>query len=57
MFNHFASLDDVLLAVCTETLDVVAEQVRLFPGPGERSGTAAVPRCSRHWRKPCAPRT
>lgn len=33
MFNHFASLDDVLLAVCTETLDVVAEQVRLFPGP------------------------
>jgi AcrR family transcriptional regulator len=32
VFNHFASLDDVLLAVCTETLDVVAEQVRVFPG-------------------------
>jgi AcrR family transcriptional regulator len=32
VFNHFASLDDVLLAVCSETLDVVAEQVREFPG-------------------------
>lgn len=32
VFNHFPSLDDVLLAVCSEILDVVAEQVRLFPG-------------------------
>lgn len=28
VFNHFASLDDVLLSVCTETLDVVTEQLR-----------------------------
>ena len=43
VFNHFASLDDVLLAVCTETLDVVAEQVRVFPGAasaGDRSRAA-----------------
>jgi AcrR family transcriptional regulator len=43
VFNHFASLDDVLLAVCSETLDVVAEQVRVFPGPagaGEDSRAA-----------------
>ena len=43
VFNHFPSLDDVLLAVCTETLDVVAEQVRVFPGadgPGDGNRAA-----------------
>jgi AcrR family transcriptional regulator len=43
VFNHFASLDDVLLAVCTETLDVVAEQVRVFPGSADaRDGGRAA---------------
>jgi AcrR family transcriptional regulator len=37
VFNHFGSLDDVLLAVCTETLDVVAEQLRV-PGRVEVGG-------------------
>ena len=34
VFNHFSSLDDVLLAVCTETLDVVAAQVQVVPDSG-----------------------
>lgn len=28
VFNHFASLDDVLLGVCTDTLDVAVERLR-----------------------------
>ncbi len=38
VFNHFASLDDVLLDVCSETLDVVAAQLRAqvgWPTSGE----------------------
>ncbi len=38
VFNHFSSLDDVLLAVCTETLDVVAEPLRVAPGSESASG-------------------
>ena len=34
VFNQFSSLDDVLLAVCTETLDVVAAQVQVVPDSG-----------------------
>lgn len=31
VFNHFSSLDDVLLAVCTDTLDVAVEHLRAQP--------------------------
>ena len=45
IFNHFASLDDVLLDVCSETLDVLAAQLRAQAGsapispPGSDSAT------------------
>lgn len=32
IFNHFATLDDVMLAVCTDTLKVAAEQLRAVRG-------------------------
>ena len=50
IFNHFASLDDVLLDVCRQTLDVLAAQLRaqarvpaLAPEPGgDRSAMFAA---------------
>lgn len=33
IFNHFGTLDDVLLAVCTDTLRVATEQLRAVTGP------------------------
>lgn len=39
VFNHFASLDDVVLGMCTELLDVVTERLRTQVG---RAPTADV---------------
>jgi AcrR family transcriptional regulator len=41
VFNHFASLDDVLLDVCTETLDVAVEHLR------SQTPSSALPEASR----------
>ncbi len=41
IFNHFASLDDVLLDVCSETLDVLAAQLRAQAGSAPISTTLA----------------
>lgn len=38
VFNHFPSLDDVLLSVCVETLDVAVEQLRSQPPPPFAAG-------------------
>ena len=47
VFNHFDSLDDVILAACTEILDAVVASFR-------QAATAAWGRSSRRSSTPCA---
>lgn len=41
VFNHFASLDDVLLSVCADTLDVVVDRLRDQDPPPRPDGGRA----------------